>query len=136
MTTYVDASIVLRVVLGEKNPLAEWQAIEPVSSELIRVECLRTLERSSLEARGSADEVAARRGSALRILDAFDLTAISASVLERASDPFPISVATLDAIHLATALLLRQEHPDLDLATHDARLAVAARAMGFTVLGA
>jgi len=43
---------------------------------------------------------------------------------------------TLDAIHLATAMLWRESSSaDLAFATHDAALGTAARASGFTVLG-
>ena len=40
-----------------------------------------------------------------------------------------------DAIHLATACLLRPHAEDLYFATHDGELATAARAVGFKVLG-
>ncbi len=100
------------------------------------VECLRTIERDSLAATsGVAAEMPIRRGAVLRVLEGFDLVALSPAVLDRAANPFPVYVATLDAIHLATAVLLRQEDPDLDLATHDAKLALAARSMGFAVIG-
>lgn len=57
-------------------------------------------------------------------------------VLVRAADPFPTPLGTLDALHLASALLVREEVPDVMLATHDERLATAAVAMGFGVHGA
>lgn len=57
-------------------------------------------------------------------------------VLTRAAQPLPISLGTLDAIHLVTALLWR-EATDTDpaFATHDTRLATAARALGLRVIG-
>jgi hypothetical protein len=43
----------------------------------------------------------------------------------------------LDAIHLATALLWKEQaRRDLWMATHDAALAVAAKATGLRVIGA
>jgi hypothetical protein len=45
-------------------------------------------------------------------------------------------LGSLDAIHLASAVLARSKSPDLVIATHDAELATAARAVGFEVLGA
>jgi hypothetical protein len=127
----------MRLVLGEGNPLPAWQSLNPVSSELIVVECLRTIERDSINAKAHpAAELPIRRGAVLSILDGFDLVAVSPAVIDRAANPFPVYVATLDAIHLATALLLREEHPDLDIATHDVKLALAARSMGFIVIGA
>ena len=43
---------------------------------------------------------------------------------------------TKEARHLATALELREDLPDLDFATHDAKLAVAATSLEFSVIGA
>jgi hypothetical protein len=49
----------------------------------------------------------------------------------------PTVLGTLDAIHLATALLWRENTgSDLVMATHDGSLALAARAAGFRVIGA
>jgi hypothetical protein len=57
-------------------------------------------------------------------------------VLARASQPLPTPVGTLDAIHLATALLWRERGgPELVMTTHDVALGVAARACGFRVFG-
>jgi hypothetical protein len=49
----------------------------------------------------------------------------------------PTELGTLDAIHLATALLWRDftDEP-LTMATHDAALAIAAEAHGLPVVGA
>jgi len=63
------------------------------------------------------------------------LIPIDARVLERAADPFPTTLGSLDAIHLASALLVRNRFEDLSLATHDDELAIAARAAGFRVHG-
>ena len=56
-------------------------------------------------------------------------------VLARAADPFPTMVGSLDAIHLASALLIRDDFEDLGFATHDQGLGTAARATGFAVHG-
>ena len=61
---------------------------------------------------------------------------LSPPVLERAAEPFPTIVGSLDAIHLTSALLVRDEFDALTLATHDRELAIAARAEGFRVHGA
>lgn len=48
----------------------------------------------------------------------------------------PTELGTLDAIHLATALLWREEtRTDLVMATHDDALALGARAHGLTIVG-
>jgi len=55
--------------------------------------------------------------------------------LQRAGETFPTMVGTLDAIHLATVLSIREtENMDL-LLTHDSQLGTAARSLGFDVLG-
>lgn len=136
MITYVDTSVLLRIVLGEDGPLEGWEQIDPVSSELIRVEALRAIERYRLLKALDDELVAERRGAILDILGRFAMSSITPSILERAGDPFPTAVATVDAIHLATALVLREEFVDLAFATHDDQLATAARSVGFSVEGA
>ena len=70
-------------------------------------------------------------------LEAVDLVLLQRSVLSRASEPFPTPLGTLDALHLATALLWREQSgKDLVMATHDEGLALAARAFGLETLGA
>ena len=135
MTVYVDTSVLLRIVLGEPGRLRNWKAItRPIASDLVRLECLRTIDRARIRLGLDDREVALRREGVLEQLDAFELIPLDPAVLERAAEPFPTVVGTLDALHLASALLVRAELPDLRLATHDRGLAVAARAMGFGVL--
>jgi hypothetical protein len=48
----------------------------------------------------------------------------------------PTELGTLDAIHLATAILWKDvTHADLIMATHDTALALGARAHGLRVVG-
>ena len=57
---------------------------------------------------------------------------ISDEVARRAEEGFPLEpVRTLDAIHLASALFLRQALPDLAIVSADDRLLANARALGF-----
>jgi predicted nucleic acid-binding protein len=136
MTVYVDSSVLLRIVLGEPGTLSSWRRItQPVSSEVIRLECLRTIDRASLIRRIGDADVAARRSAVLEQLEGFTLVRLDSRVLERAADPFPTTLSSLDAVHLASALLARRAMGDLTIATHDAELATAARAVGFRVAG-
>ncbi|MEZ4424975.1 MAG: PIN domain-containing protein [Gemmatimonadota bacterium] len=137
MIAYVDASVLLRVVLGQRDRLPEWTHIEAgVVSALAEVECLRTLDRLRL-LEGLGDELLAERRSALyRLFESMHVVDPSRGVLARASLPLPTTLGTLDAIHLATALLWREENRiDLVMATHDRALGTAARAMGLSVVG-
>jgi len=133
---YVDASVLLRVVLRERGALREWQrSTRLVSSELIRLECLRTIDRARIRERLGDEEVAERRGGLLDALRSIELLPIDRLVLERAAGQFPTSLGTLDALHLASALVAREEVPDLVLGTHDRELATAAHSVGFRVAG-
>ena len=136
MNVYVDTSVLLRIVLSERGALRSWRRIErPVSSEIIRVESLRTLDRARLRSGLDNDEVAIRRSAILDQLETFDLIPLQRAVLARAADPFPTLVRTLDALHLASATLIRERYDGLRFATHDRELAAAARALGFEVIG-
>jgi hypothetical protein len=79
----------------------------------------------------------ARRDAVVDWLEAVDLVLLQRSVLSRASEPLPTPLGTLDGLHLATALLWRQQSgKDLVMATHDEGLALAARAFGLETLDA
>jgi predicted nucleic acid-binding protein len=137
MIAYIDSSVLLRVALGQSNALPEWPAIErAVSSALIITECLRTLDRVQLRVNLPDIEVAGRRSTLLALLDSLELVEIDSFVLDRAAQPMPTELGTLDAIHLASALLWKDLMGlDAIMATHDGSLGVAARAHGFKVLG-
>lgn len=137
MIAYVDASVLLRVALRQPDALPEWRQIERgVSSALILTESLRTLDRLRLRARLSDAEVSSRRAKILELIASLELVEVDAVVLERAAQPMPTELGTLDAIHLATALLWREQYGgELAMATHDAALGLAARAHGIPVAG-
>ena len=137
MIAYIDSSVLLRVALGQANALTEWARVDRgISSALIMTESLRTLDRARLRANLSDIEVARRRSTILAIIDSLELVEIDSVVLDRAAQPMPTELGTLDAIHLASALLW-QDATGIDpvMATHDAALGLAARAHGFKVLG-
>jgi len=137
LIAYVDSSVLLRFVLGQRGALKEWTSIEyAVASALVQVECLRTLDRLKLEQRIADDEISERRATVFELLKSVELFDITGLVLERASQPLATVLGTLDAIHLATALLWREANEnDLTMATHDTALATASRATGFAVIG-
>ncbi len=57
-------------------------------------------------------------------------------VFNRAAQPTPTELGTLDAIHLASALLWKDEmRLDLFMATHDIALGLAAKAHGIKLIG-
>ena len=140
MIAYLDTSVLLRWVLDSPDQLssAEELAITRcLSSELLQIEGFRALDALRLR-RGWTRSVLASRGAKLEeALAAVELLALSDVVWRRVRDPYPEPMSTLDAAHLASALLLRDvQGITVDvLLTHDPGLATGARAFGFRVIG-
>jgi predicted nucleic acid-binding protein len=134
---YLDSSVILRIVLRQPNALKEWRSVTTgVASALVEVECLRTLDRLRLIEGLNDEDIAARREAVFRLVEAMEIVELSKSVLTRASQPLPTMLGTLDAIHLATAMLWKDRSGrDLVMATHDDALGAAARACGLKLLG-
>ncbi len=137
MIAYVDASVLLRVALAQPNVLPEWRQIRRgVASALVITESLRTLDRLRLRAKLTDPEVAERRGIVLALVGSLELVEVDPIVLDRAAQPMPTELGTLDAIHLATALLWKDmTGADLVMATHTGALALGAQAQGLRVVG-
>jgi predicted nucleic acid-binding protein len=134
---YIDTSALLRIVLREPDALEDLRSYDTlVSSELIAVESPRTIDRLRLQGTLTTEEAAARVRALNDWLEAIDLVLLRSPVLSRASEPMPTPLGTLDALHLATALIWRDRIGPLPLmATHDSALGLAARAFGFDVRG-
>jgi predicted nucleic acid-binding protein len=137
VTTYVDTSALLRLVLREPGALDDLRSREAlVSSEVIAVESARTIDRLRLQGALTLEEAADRVRAVAGWLEAIDLVLLRPPILSRAGEPLPTALGTLDAIHLATALIWRERIGALPtIATHDTALGLAARAFGFDVRG-
>lgn len=137
MIAYVDSSVILRVLLGQPRGLAEWRQIRRgIASALVEVECLRALDRLRIVESIPEADIAVRRETVYRIMEALEVVEPSKIILNRAAQPLPTTVGTLDAIHLATALVWREySGEDPLMATHDLALATAARSVGLRVIG-
>ena len=135
MIAYLDASVLLRLVLGQPDAIEE-EITRAVSSVLIVTESLRTVDRFRLRDKLSPLEVATRRQAILSATAAVEKIALDAAILNRAGQPMPTALGTLDAIHLASALLWQEDNgEELTMATHDRALAIAAQAYGMKVVG-
>ncbi len=137
MICYLDSSIILRKILGQDDSLEEWRSIETaVSSELAEIECLRVVDRMRINGMLSEKASATQRKNVYAVLEAVALVPISRQIVQSSSRPLPAVVGTLDAIHLSTALMLRDsELPALVFCTHDKQLTRAAQALGMSCLG-
>ncbi len=137
MIAYLDSSVFLRLILGQSNQLAEWAGVSAgVTSALAEVECLRTLDRLRIQQAAPDAVIATRREAIFHFMRSVEIVETTRAVLERASLPLPTTLGTLDAIHMATAMLWRENtRTDLVMATHDRGMARAAAACGLTVIG-
>lgn len=132
LVVYFDTSTALRVLLGQGRVLDLWGKWDRAySSELLGLEVRRVIDRLRLESvLDHAGVVAAHRGIA-KIEAALGRVALTRAVLRRAALPMATIVRTLDAIHLASALLLQERlGSPIVFATHDFRQAAGAKAPG------
>jgi len=107
-----------------------------LTSLLTQLECLQAIDKARLDEGLDQDEILARRLVLFQQLRRMSKIAVARSVLDRAGSSFPLPVKTLDAIHLATALQLRERrYRELVFATHDRQQGRAAAALGFEVIG-
>lgn len=137
MNAYLDASVLLRLALAEPGRLEGWAGYEiRVASDLAEVECLRTLDRLHLRQQLNEAALVERREAVFGLLETCELVELTRPILRRAAEPFPVSLGTLDSLHLATALAWQDERgTSLLMATHDHALGQAARALGMGVAG-
>lgn len=135
MKVYVDSSVVLRRLLREPGAFERWSDWEWVAtSELMHVEVHRAINRLRLT-RSLGDEEVAQAVAVFRSLTrALEMIPVRTQILERAASAFPTVVGTLDAIHIASALLWVEAHKvALVFLTHDEQQARAAMACGLEV---
>jgi predicted nucleic acid-binding protein len=127
MAWYIDTSALVKLVSTEAETpaLHDWvttNAPELVSSDLLRTELLRAVRRS-----GAAHDLDVDDG-----LAAIDMLPATGAVFDAAGTLEPLELRSLDAVHLATAIDIRD---DCDgFITYDDRLAAAARHHGLDVL--
>lgn len=136
MLIYADTSALVKLVADEPetDQLRLWLAdmsAQLVTSELTTIELLRAAARY---APGRIEPFRAElvRPELVRaVLDRTTRVGIGGQVLSVASTLSPSTLRSLDAIHLATAVLLADQVTVM--LTYDRRLADAARSHGFQV---
>ncbi|MGI8425648.1 MAG: PIN domain-containing protein [Actinomycetota bacterium] len=112
---YLDTSVVLAELLSEdrKPPPEIWSATL-LSSRLLEYE---TWVRLNSYSAATTHEEAARH-----LLAKVSYIELAPQVLERAMEPFPRPVRTLDALHMSSLLFIRSLHLKIELAAYDERL--------------
>ena len=121
---YLDSSALMKLVRqeAETDALRDWLASQSelpvITSELGRVEVLRAARRAGSQALTEARAV----------MGDVDLVPLDRGVQDLACEIGDPPLRTLDTLHLASALLLRDEVTAF--VAYDGRLATAARAAG------
>ena len=126
MAVYLDTSALVKLVVDEpeSSALLAWlqePGRVPASSDLARTELLRATRRAA----------SSRMVRAREVLDSLTLLRLSTATFERAAMLEPLSLRSLDAVHVASALELGD-----DLAgfvTYDDRQVEALTALGIPV---
>lgn len=124
---YLDSSALMKLIRqeDETGALREWLSVRPeepvVTSELGRVEVLRAARRI-----GGQVETEARA-----VIGDVDMVPLDRAVQDLACDIASPLLRTLDALHLASALLLSEELTAF--VAYDHRLTGAAQAAGLVL---
>ena len=129
---YLDSSALVKLVVTEpeSTALMEFLRARPdrVSSAVALTEVPRALRRAGFGTR--------ERRRARELLARVALVDTDRRILAVAAALDPPALRTLDAIHLASAMLCRERRGiELSFATHDPQQARAARALGFDCVG-
>lgn len=141
MRLYAESSAIVAWLFGEARGVAVRSALAEarrvVASDLTLIECDRVLIRSvatGIVAEGDASD----RRSVLRAASVrWHVLRIADDVVERSRRPFPSEpVRSLDAIHLASALVARSALPGLRMLSIDDRVRENAKALGFDLVPA
>ena len=112
---YVDTSVALAQLLAEdrKPPPALWK--QPlIASRLLEYEVWTRLNARNLQT--------SHGESARLLIGRLALIELAPTILERALDPFPTPVRTLDALHLASIEFLRNMGQKIELASFNQRM--------------
>jgi predicted nucleic acid-binding protein len=124
---YLDTSVVLAHLLAEdRSPPPEiWKEVL-ISSRLLEYEVWVRIHARGL---GASHAEATRS-----LLDRIYFLEFARPVLERALEPFPLEVRTLDALHLAAFEFIRRRgFEEIELATYDVRMRAVARELGISI---
>jgi predicted nucleic acid-binding protein len=138
VSVYAESSAILAWLLDEasasdvRNVLTASEAV--IASDLTLIESDRVLLRAAALGELTEAEAADRRAHLMTAASHWHVLRISPEIVERARQPFPgAPIRTLDAIHLASALVARATVPGLALLSLDERIRRAASPLGMRV---
>jgi hypothetical protein len=110
------------------------QAEMIVTSDLTLIECDRVLVRAARLRELREADAADRRAHLVTAASHWHLLRVSSDVIDRARRPFPLEpIRTLDALHLASALVARAAVEGIELLSLDERVRSTGASLGFAL---
>jgi predicted nucleic acid-binding protein len=136
---YAESSAVLAWLLDEPDSEAVRRALVEadfgVASEVTLAECDRVILRAVSLDRLAEGDAADRHARLSSIAAHWTVLGVSQEVVDRARRPFPVEpIGTLDALHLASALVARRALPELVLLSLDWRVRRCGQGLAFELL--
>jgi predicted nucleic acid-binding protein len=136
---YAESSAVLGWLLDENSAAAvrgSLAAAEIIfASDLTLIECDRVILRAAALGELTEAEAADRRAHLTAAASHWQILRVAPEIVERARQPFPGEpIRTLDAIHLASALVARTAIAGLTLLSLDDRVRKAGKKLGLDVI--
>ncbi len=141
MSLYAESSAILAWLLDAPRSNEVLQSLAGagavITSDLTLIECERVLWRAVTLGDLTEAEAADRRAHLAAAAARWHVLRIAAEVVDRARQPFPDEpISTLDAIHLASALLARGAVPGLAVLSLDDRVRRSGKSLGFSIVPA
>ena len=139
MNLYAESSAVLGWLLDESSAADVRRSLVAaeiiVASDLTLIECDRVMLRAAALGELTEAEAADRRAHLTAAASHWQVLRIAPEIVERARQPFPGEpIRTLDAIHLASALVARTAVVGLTLLSLDDRVRKAGKKLGLDVI--
>ena len=137
---YLESSAIVALLVDTEPAHAAMFALaaQPqrmVTSVITVVECRRALMRAHAQRRFDRLTLDAAQFQLSRLLQRCDLFEVDDAIVSLASDPLGDEhLRTLDALHVATAMVARSAFGPLGFVSLDARVRTAAAANGLSVL--
>jgi predicted nucleic acid-binding protein len=138
MSVYAESSAILAWLLDEPSGVEVRQSLMAadmvIASDLTLIECDRVLLRAASLGELTEAETADRRAHLAMAASSWHVLRIGPEIVERARQPFPNEpIRTLDAIHLASALVARSAVAGVELLSLDDRVRKTGRRLGLQV---
>ena len=139
MPLYAESSAVLRWLFNEDRGDEVFRLLRAADkvtcSRLTLIECRRVIHRAVVIAGLPEKDAAELRGVLGQAAARWAILEVTPEVARRAEERFPAEpLRTLDALHLASALLLNEAAPNLAVLSTDDRIRNNAAQLGFRVL--